>query len=52
MTLGELKDKVEGVFAESGLSLSAIMGPTQKSEIEKDADGDADAKKGIGAAAA
>ena len=52
MTLGELKEKVEAVFAESGLTLSAIMGPTQKSEIDKDPDGDADAKKGIGAAAA
>jgi|EP01046_Picozoa_sp_COSAG06_P005956 ubiquitin-activating enzyme E1 len=52
MTLGELKDKVEAVFADSGLSLSAIMGPTQRAEIDKDPDGDSDAQKGIGAAAA
>jgi len=49
MTLGELKDKVEAVFADSGLELSAIMGPIQRIEIDKDKDGDADAKKGIGA---
>ena len=50
MTLGELKDKVEAIFADSGLELSAILGPIQRIEVDKDKDGDADAQKGIGAA--
>jgi hypothetical protein len=52
MTLGELKEKVEAIFGGSGLELSAIMGPIQRIETEKDPDGDADAKKGIGSTAA
>merc|ERR1712023_127157 len=52
MTLGELKEKVEAVFADSKLELSAILGPIQRVEIEKDPDGDADARKGIGSTAA
>ena len=52
MTLGALKEKIEEHFKDSGLTLSAIFGPTQKIEIEKDEDGDDDAKKGIGATAA
>ena len=52
MTLQELKDKVEAIFADSGLELSAIMGPIQRIEVDKDKDGDADAQKGIGSTAA
>ena len=50
--MGELKEKIEEHFKDSGLTLSAIFGPIQKIEIEKDEDGDDDAKKGIGSTAA
>merc|ERR1719231_498756 len=53
MKLAELKDKIETLFADSGLSLAAINGPIQRIEQEKDPDGETkEAKEGIGSSAA
>jgi hypothetical protein len=53
MTLGELKEKVEASFSETGLSLATIFAPIQRIEVAKDKDSDdKDEREGIGASAA